>query len=151
MKRTVGFLLASISILVLLVGCETMKITIAAEPEDSKIYVNGEYIGNDTVTYDIGRKYGNSRELVVSIQHPDYKTLNTLIETKFDVGYAAGLGALSLGSAGVFAIQGITANSLAGQEIDDIGALLLVLICGGGIAASDKYEKAYYFTLTRND
>ncbi|MGA2548109.1 MAG: hypothetical protein ABSF43_16295 [Rectinemataceae bacterium] len=50
-----------------------MKIRISAEPEDSKIYVDNQYIGDGSVSYDTGQigKWGGSKELLVTIKHPE--------------------------------------------------------------------------------
>ena len=44
-------------VLILCVGCQTTKIMISAEPDDAKIYVDGEYVGDGTVSYSLS---GNS-------------------------------------------------------------------------------------------
>jgi hypothetical protein len=129
-----------------------MKIRISAEPEDSKIYVDNQYIGDGTVSYDTGQigKWGGSKEFLVTIKHPDYITLNTIIENKYDLGNGAAIGSLGLGLGLSFAIQGIEAISINEQLMDNLGALLIMCVGAIGVLDSYKYNTAYYFTLTKN-
>ena len=103
MKNSIakGIILLFLSLLTL--SCATHKITIMTEPEDSKIYVDGEYLGKGIVSYDVGPKYWYPRKHIVIIKHADYETLTTEIKTKLDIQMASigtallvGLGAANI-------------------------------------------------------
>lgn len=117
MKKAVIVLFSLV--LLITVGCQTAKITISAEPDDAKIYVNGEYVGDGVVSYDTKQgRWGYSKELSVIIKHPDFTTLYTTIKNEFDTVYAVATGAVCFGLGGVFTILGINEANPTTQAID---------------------------------
>lgn len=152
MKRTAITVFMSFA-LVLLVGCSTTKITISAEPDDAKIYLDGEYVGDGTVNYDTKQvgQWGGSKELSVVIKHPDYKTLNATIENKWDSVYGVSIGNLGLGFAGILTVEGRNSTVPAAQSIYYGGAILEVGPGAYGVLNSYKFNKSYHFVLTKKE
>ena len=152
MKRTAIAVLASFE-LVLLVGCATTKITISTEPDDAQIYVDGEYVGDGTVNYDTKQvgQWGGSRELSVMIKHPDFTTINTTIENKYDPSYGVSIGILGLGLGGVFVVEGANEKDPTLQQVDYVTAIVEVGAAAFGVLNGYKFNKSYHFVLTKKE
>ena len=91
----------TIFIVLSLVGCQT--ITIETKPKDSKVYVDGEYLGEGNAEYDAGLRYNIPQSHTIQITHKDHENFQTTIRNKLDVGVAtayalitAGLGLLNV-------------------------------------------------------
>jgi hypothetical protein len=115
--------------------------------------VDNQYIGDGSVSYDTGQigQWGGSKEFLVTIKHPEYTTLNKIIENKFDISYGASVGVLGLGLGGLLAIQGSNETLPSLQASDYIVAGLEVTLAAIGVLDSYKFKKTYYFTLTENN
>ena len=139
-------------VLFLVVGCQTAKVEISTEPADAKIYENGAYVGDGKVIYDTKQNQrGGSKELSLSITHPDYMTLNTTIENRFDTVYAVTVGILSLGVGGFFAVQGSKESIQPVQQLDYLCVGIDAGVAVYGILNSYKFDQSYHFVLRKKE
>lgn len=102
MKKNILFIIATLTA-ISFIGCATQTVTIKAVPEDSKIYVDGEYLGKGEGTFNAGLEYSYPQSHEVQITHLEYEGFSTTIKNKLDVkvgatyfGVMLGIGALDL-------------------------------------------------------
>jgi hypothetical protein len=161
MKKVIYSIVASG--LILACSCQTIPVPIAftAEPDDAKIYVDGNYLGMGTGTSCDRRKPGNFpvsifESMQVNIVHPDYKPFSTVIRPKPDwanqllcTAPFLLLGGLMVSSGPVLVYKN-TAPFLPIKEqyISYQGAGVLALICGSlFFVLFWKFDRTYSFKL----
>ena len=102
MKKVIVIFI-TLMIIVSFIGCATQTITIMTEPDDSKIYVDGEYLGKGEISFNAGLEYTIPQSHNIQITHKDFNDFQTVIKNKLDVkrasfytGLMCGLGILSI-------------------------------------------------------
>ena len=149
MKNSIakGIILLFLSLLTL--SCATHKITIMTEPEDSKIYVDGEYLGKGIVSYDVGPKYWYPRKHTVIIKHADYETLTTEIKAKLDIQSASINTALlvGLGATNIALYYAVDEPSPFNQYMNLYAGILGIAISPISFLNNRKFRDVHRFSL----
>ena len=142
-----GFILLT---LLIFFGCvQTVKITV--EPEDAKIFVDGEYLGKGNVSFEAGLTYDIPKSHIIQLTHKDFETFQTEIKNKLDVGAATLYAGLNMAMGiGVMLLEAGYAIDNPYYEPDYTYSYIVIGISPIYYLISYKFKDVYSYHLTKS-
>ena len=130
-------------VIYVLASCVTQQITIVAEPEESKVYVDGEYLGQGVVAFDAGNKYGYPRTHTIVLTHPDLDNLTVDVKSNLDVRQASIGAALNASLGGL----NLLIYAVYGSELNLYTGILGLALSPLSFVSSHTFKDSYTFSL----